>query len=208
MSKIIVLMTFKSARRLILASFLRLVTSPIFFFVPIMVTLQFGAFSGLILLCSLLSVRAGPHNVTIDDTDSSFNYTSSPAWDTIVWDQQSPQPLNGTNHGSTSPGAEVTFKFTGTAFYMYGYKWSDHGFRTITVDGTRTIQCDGRQGEQGSRSLIFSRENLTYTEHTVVIENTGTQGQYINIDYAIITQNTATLFPQIPEVLQLLPALD
>lgn len=61
-------------------------------------------------------------NVTFDDTDPSVSYSSSPGWDTLVWAQQLPQPLEGTNHGTPNPGAKATFRFTGNAVYVYGYK--------------------------------------------------------------------------------------
>jgi hypothetical protein len=141
---------------------------------------------------AVLLVSAGLQTLTIDDTDPAFNYSSTPAWDTSVWDQQSPQPLNNTNHGSPTPGAQVTFKFTGTAFSIFGYKAVDQGPRTITVDGTPAVLCNGQQGQQGSRALVFSRENMSNTEHTVVIQNTGSPlaNQYVNIDYATVVQES------------------
>ncbi|TFK71565.1 hypothetical protein BDN72DRAFT_837450 [Pluteus cervinus] len=134
------------------------------------------------------SIASAQSNITYDDTNFSMQYSTSPAWNTDVWAQQSPPPYNGTNHGSPNPGAQMTFTFTGNAIYIYGYKWTDHGFRTFLIDDTREIQCDGRTGEQGSRALLFYRTSMSDADHTLTIKNTGTQGQYLNLDYVVITQ--------------------
>ncbi|KAG9054855.1 hypothetical protein FS842_003947 [Serendipita sp. 407] len=126
-------------------------------------------------------------NSTIDDTDSHASYSVDPAWNTGVWAQQNPQPLFGTNHGTPNPGATASFTFNGTAIYVYGYKWSDHGYRDISMDGQSAIRCDGRTGAQGSRSLVYWADGLMQGVHEITFRHTGTQGQYLNLDYFIVT---------------------
>ena len=53
-------------------------------------------------------------NSTIDDADSPVVYSLSPTWSLGIWDQQTPQPLFATNHGTSNPGAYVTLTFSGT----------------------------------------------------------------------------------------------
>lgn len=129
-------------------------------------------------------------NTTVDDADTPAVYSTNPAWNLNVWAEQNPQPLYGTNHGTPNPNASMTFTFTGTAVYVYGYKASDHGFRDVSVDGADPVRCDGRTGAQGSRSLVYWVSGLTPGTHDITIQHTGTQGQYLNIDYFLVTTNS------------------
>lgn len=66
-------------------------------------------------------------NTTIDDTDIAVAYETYPDWNTNVWSEQSPQPFNGTNHGTPNPGASVKFDFIGTAgHYSFMYPLVDN----------------------------------------------------------------------------------
>lgn len=71
-------------------------------------------------LLALAGSASAQMNQTVDDTDSAVTYSTSPAWNTGIWAQQSPQPLDDTNHGTPNPGASMTFKFTGTAGVCIG----------------------------------------------------------------------------------------
>ncbi|PVG03894.1 hypothetical protein CPB86DRAFT_869268 [Serendipita vermifera] len=127
-------------------------------------------------------------NTTIDDADPRVIYSSSPAWNTGIWSGQKPQPLYASNHGTPNPGATATLTFEGTGIRVYGFKAGDHGFRDITIDDGPTVRCDGRQGAQGGQALVYWAEGLSPGTHTIKFEHTGTQGQYLNLDFFLITQ--------------------
>ncbi|KAG8821586.1 hypothetical protein FRC18_011280, partial [Serendipita sp. 400] len=141
---------------------------------------------GSALAASRLSSSLDPTmNTTIDDTHAS--YSTSPSWSTWVWPAQNPQPLFGTTHGTTNAGAIASFTFTGTAIYVYGYKGSDHGYRDFSIDGQTPIRCDGRVGIQGSRVVLYWADGLTQGAHNITVKNTGAQGEWLNLDYFIVT---------------------
>ncbi|PVG03896.1 hypothetical protein CPB86DRAFT_778991 [Serendipita vermifera] len=135
-------------------------------------------------------------NTTIDDVNPRITYSTSPSWNTNVWADQRPQPLYGTNHGTPNPGASATFTFDGTAIYVYGYKWTDHGYRDIAIDGDSPVRCDGRQGSQGSQALVYWADNLSPGNHTITFQHTGDQGQYLNLDFFIVTQGVRPSTPR------------
>ncbi|KIM32477.1 hypothetical protein M408DRAFT_20762 [Serendipita vermifera MAFF 305830] len=130
-------------------------------------------------------------NSTIDDTDTPVSYSVTPSWNTNIWDQQVPQPLFSSNHGSPNPGAYMTLTFSGTAVYVYGFKGNDHGFRDVSIDSNPPTRCDGRNGEQGSRALVYWADGLSPGQHNITIKHTGNQGQYLNIDYFIVSTATS-----------------
>ncbi|PVG03893.1 hypothetical protein CPB86DRAFT_778985 [Serendipita vermifera] len=128
-------------------------------------------------------------NVTIDDADSRVVYSNNPVWDTAVWGEQDPQPFDDTNHSTVGRNASATLTFDGTAVYVYGYKSSDHGFRDISIDGAVPTRCDGKLGAQGSRALVYSAENLSPGTHKLTITNAGEEGEFLNLDYFVVTQS-------------------
>jgi hypothetical protein len=54
-------------------------------------------------------------NITIDDSDPRVVYSNQPGWDTAVWGEQDPQPLDDSNHSTLHLGATATLTFEGTA---------------------------------------------------------------------------------------------
>jgi hypothetical protein len=58
---------------------------------------------------------------------------------------------------------------------------------TNTIDGANPVTCDGRTGSQGSRALVYWAAELPAGTHEITIKHTGTQGQYLNIDYFLVT---------------------
>jgi hypothetical protein len=58
---------------------------------------------------------------------------------------------------------------------------------TNAIDGADPVTCDGRKGSQGSRALVYWAEGLSLGMHEITLQHTGTQGQYLNIDYFLVT---------------------
>ncbi|CEL62815.1 hypothetical protein RSOLAG1IB_10499 [Rhizoctonia solani AG-1 IB] len=68
---------------------------------------------------------------------------------------------------------QATFNFHGTAVYIYGAKRFNHGYFSVSVDGVTSEPLDGyAPAEQGLyQEVLFSKEQLSDTMHTVVLTN-------------------------------------
>jgi hypothetical protein len=83
-------------------------------------------------------------------------------------------------------GAKATFSFNGTGVYIYGTKRRDHGPYSVVVNGT-TFHGDGRPaGDDESPAVLYSKSNLPYGLHTVVLTNEGS-ASFLDLDYVDIT---------------------
>jgi hypothetical protein len=59
------------------------------------------------------------HDITIDDGCPLITYTGN--WNDTTNEEIADQYWLGTYHSTSEAGASATFKFTGTAVYLYGY---------------------------------------------------------------------------------------
>ncbi|KAF8715252.1 hypothetical protein RHS03_00037, partial [Rhizoctonia solani] len=90
-------------------------------------------------------------------------------------------------HSSRTNGSTATLKFHGTAVYIYGAKRFNHGFYSVSIDGIMSEPADGYAPGQGLfQELLFSREQLTDTIHTLVLTNIirDNARPFVDIDYA------------------------
>ena len=58
---------------------------------------------------------------------------------------------------------------------------------TVTLDGDIPVRCDGRNGAQGSRALVYWAEGLSPGQHNITLKHTGNPGQFLNIDYFVVS---------------------
>jgi len=76
----------------------------------------------------------------------------------------------------------ATFTFNGTGFWIYGAKRGNHGTYSIEVDGANYPNNNGSSVNDQFMVSLFNLSGLTQGSHTVSLTNTGTNGQYVDID--------------------------
>ncbi|CAE6495602.1 unnamed protein product [Rhizoctonia solani] len=97
-------------------------------------------------------------------------------------------------HSSQTNGSTATLKFHGTAVYIYGAKRFNHGFYSVSIDGVMSDPADGYAPGQGLfQELLFSREQLTDTIHTLVLANIirDNARPFVDIDCIVWTRSVA-----------------
>ena len=120
------------------------------------------------------------HDITIDDGCPLISYSGD-------WNDSTNQEIVGdywlnTYHSTEEVGASASFKFTGTAVYLYGSKRSSHGTYDVDIDGASLGQFDGSSTQVESMVLLASAERLTWGEHTVTITNSDPRGRFLDLD--------------------------
>ncbi|KAF8757575.1 hypothetical protein RHS01_03387 [Rhizoctonia solani] len=128
------------------------------------------------------------HDITIDDGCPLITYSGD--WNDSTNEDIIDQYWLNTYHSTSEPGASASFKFTGTAVYLYGSKRPSHGSYEVDIDGVSIGQFDGSSRSIESLALLAKAEGLTWGEHIVTITNTGTNGAFLDLDQrAKITKN-------------------
>ncbi|HEX7471705.1 MAG TPA: hypothetical protein VF323_01380, partial [Candidatus Limnocylindrales bacterium] len=89
--------------------------------------------------------------------------------------------FKGTETATSRPGATMTIKFTGSAFYLIGTTGIHLGRMRVTIDGvSKTVDEGTYAGRRATtthhRVLLFAK-GLVAGPHTVVITNLGTSGR-------------------------------
>jgi len=77
---------------------------------------------------------------------------------------------------------KATFTFNGTGFWIYGAKRSNHGTYSVEVDGANYPDNNGASTNNQFMVSLFNTSGLSQGSHTVSLTNTGTNGQYVDID--------------------------
>lgn len=119
------------------------------------------------------------YNNYIEDTNANIAYSGE-------WQSQS----NGEFSGGTvkyinAPGS-LTFTFTGTGIKMYSTTSAYRGIAKVTIDGT-AYYADMYSPSTVTKKVVFEKNGLSNTTHTVKVEYTGTkstssQGTIIMVD--------------------------
>ena len=117
-----------------------------------------------------------------EETDPSVTYSGT-------WTQGN---LNrawsmGTIAASPEPGAQASFRFTGTSVSWIGSRKSTTGIANVYVDGVFKAQIDTYFPTDGIQDTIFTASGLAAGTHTLTIEVTGqhnpaTSTAYIAVD--------------------------
>ncbi|CAE6436439.1 unnamed protein product [Rhizoctonia solani] len=140
-----------------------------------------------------------PYNVTIDDISPLITYQGQ--WHDSYKSTADPYTnryLGQTFHASQTDGSQATFKFNGTAVWIFGAKRGNHGHYIVTIDNGDAQRLDGYaptqlDGVDGLYQVpIFAKTGLTDGLHTVVLTNdagSDTNKPYVDIDFITWTSN-------------------
>ncbi|CAE7145151.1 unnamed protein product [Rhizoctonia solani] len=140
-----------------------------------------------------------PYNVTIDDISPLITYQGQ--WlDSykLAADPYTNRYLGQTFHSSQTDGSQATFKFNGTAVWIFGAKRGNHGHFIVTVDNGDAQRIDGYaptqpDGVDGVYQVpIYSKTGLSDGLHTVTLTNdNGSDGNrpFVDIDFITWTTN-------------------
>ncbi|ODO05382.1 hypothetical protein L198_02075 [Cryptococcus wingfieldii CBS 7118] len=110
----------------------------------------------------------------------------------------------GTFHGTYGDGDYMVYKFNGSGVAIYGAKRDNHGIYGVSVDGGDVLMSDGYSATTLFKQVLFSRNGLDDSEHTVTITNYPNAGtsavagnHWLDIDYIQSTPPSSTLlFPE------------
>ncbi|CAE6456978.1 unnamed protein product [Rhizoctonia solani] len=120
------------------------------------------------------------HDITIDDGCPLIIYSGD--WNDSTNEDILDQYWLNTYHSTSEAGASASFKFTGTAVYLYGSKRPSHGSYDVDIDGVSIGQFDGSSKSVEQLALLAKAEGLSWGEHIVTITNSGTSGEFLDID--------------------------
>ncbi|CAE6411572.1 unnamed protein product [Rhizoctonia solani] len=129
------------------------------------------------------------HNVTIDDASALiayYNPNDIPWKDSPSNDTGLAQYWDSTYHSSNQTGAWSTFRFEGTAVYLFAATRWMHGSYDILMDNQLAYQGNGHTSTSIFNQLVFNVTNLTPGWHNLTLLNTD-PGLYIEVDYIIWT---------------------
>jgi hypothetical protein len=102
-----------------------------------------------------------------EDTDPSVTYTSA-------WDQDGGRSWSGgTAALSTTPGAQVSFTFTGPSVSWIGARGPQTGIARVSLDGVFVAEVDTFSQTEEIRVPVFAATGLADASHTLTIEVTG-----------------------------------
>ncbi|TYJ57085.1 hypothetical protein B9479_002186 [Cryptococcus floricola] len=104
----------------------------------------------------------------------------------------------GTFHGTYGDGDYMEYKFNGSAVAIYGAKRDNHGIYGVSVDGGDALMSDGYSKTTLFKQVLFSRNGLDDSEHTVTITNHPNEStsavagnHWLDIDYIQTTSSTS-----------------
>ncbi|CAE6418116.1 unnamed protein product [Rhizoctonia solani] len=120
------------------------------------------------------------HDITIDDGCPLIIYSGD--WNDSTNQDIIDQYWLNTYHSTSEAGASASFRFTGTAVYLYGSKRPSHGSYEVDIDGVSIGQFDGSSRSVESLALLAKAEGLNWGEHIVTITNSGTNGAFLDLD--------------------------
>lgn len=145
----------------------------------------------LLLLASLLLFSpltfAAPTNVTVDDQDvSRIDYQPLSEWDHRPLTGWESHFYNGSRTFTWTPNATATFTFTGAGIYLQGPFAPDQALRRITLDGEDQGVYGAYADERTPSHPFWSRTDLVYTTHTVLVEHVDTRDKIFAMDAWIV----------------------
>ncbi|KAH7927506.1 hypothetical protein BV22DRAFT_1031695 [Leucogyrophana mollusca] len=120
----------------------------------------------------------------IDDKTPLIRYDDTWAPGTSA-DSFADQYYLGTFTTTNVTGGAASWSFNGTAFWIYGSRRDNHGTYSVTVDGETYPNNNGQSDTFYFQQVLFNMTGLTQGMHSVQIENTGTNAQYLDIDLVV-----------------------
>ncbi|CAE6414204.1 unnamed protein product [Rhizoctonia solani] len=123
-------------------------------------------------------------SISLDDNHKSILYLPEHAWNI----SKGPSLVGGSMHVSSVPGANVTVKFRGTGIQWFGKTSRRHGSPNVLVDGTSAGVASLWSERTFLKQRLFGISHLSDGEHTLTIENNGSQGHLeIDVDAFVVT---------------------
>ncbi|GJE94533.1 hypothetical protein PsYK624_107030 [Phanerochaete sordida] len=119
-------------------------------------------------------------DITWDDDMAQY----SPGWDDSPNGFESGY-YNNTMHRTNTANAYATLTFSGNAIAVYGVTSTNHGFFSVALDGAPPIKLNGTiPGDQSIRyqNLLYWAGGLSYGQHSVIITNVDTNGNWLDLD--------------------------
>ncbi|WP_329127123.1 glycoside hydrolase family 2 TIM barrel-domain containing protein [Streptomyces sp. NBC_01465] len=132
------------------------------------------------------SVRLEPvEPIVIDDSSSQIVYTG--AWTHAdASSGYTSGDLFSTESFSNSAGATAELTFTGTGVGLYSALADNLGIVKISIDGAQAATVDLYGPGKAAGTLVFRSTALTYGQHTVKVECTGTKNSASKGTYALV----------------------
>ncbi|KAI6039734.1 hypothetical protein EDC04DRAFT_3140744 [Pisolithus marmoratus] len=103
------------------------------------------------------------------------------SWDDAYADQY----YLGTFTTNNVTNGAVSFSFNGTGVWIYGAKRGNHGAYTVELDGATYGSYTGYYSTQEFLQVLFNQTGLSQSMHNLTLTNTGTNGQYVDIDLIV-----------------------
>jgi hypothetical protein len=122
----------------------------------------------------LYALHAFPFTLTsnlahiTDDSSAQVTYTGN--WTSGTFDSVGSDYFdNGTVDYTDTPGASVTFGFTGSTVAWIGSTNDNHGYASVSIDGEPTAMVDGYSSQWLHQVTLFQRTGLSPGRHTITI---------------------------------------
>ncbi|CAE6504347.1 unnamed protein product [Rhizoctonia solani] len=128
-------------------------------------------------------------NKTVDDADVFDSYNPGgiqygPAW---YVEPDGRNRFDSTLHTSTTAASNLIYFFQGDAIHYYADRDFPHGPARVYLDGDQTGErVLSNASSIQYQQLLWSKYNLGPGDHQIIISHTGTDGQYIGLDYLVI----------------------
>ncbi|GAW00534.1 hypothetical protein LENED_002061 [Lentinula edodes] len=85
---------------------------------------------------------------------------------------------------TSTSGGTASFTFNGTGIELFGSKRGNHGLYQVSIDRTTFPAASGEATDPGIfQASLFSKTDLEQGLHTVVLENQGSAGQFVDLDF-------------------------
>ncbi|KIJ67685.1 hypothetical protein HYDPIDRAFT_83283 [Hydnomerulius pinastri MD-312] len=126
----------------------------------------------------------------IDDKSPLLQYDATWSPGTSA-DSYADEYYLGTFTTSNVTGGTASFSFNGTAFWIYGAKRDNHGTFSVSVNGQTYANNNGYANPYTFQQVLFNTSGLAQGTHQVLITNTGTNNQYVDIDLVVWQSETS-----------------
>lgn len=128
-----------------------------------------------------VGIYKGPETFELEEDDSvefivdesQLDYTSiKDATRTGTW-----QTADNTHFWSSGTNSSVTFKFTGTAFYVKAIEDPNHSSFEVVVDGKSLGKVNLNSSTRTENKIVYYSDDIGYGEHTVELKTLNSSGK-------------------------------
>ena len=119
------------------------------------------------------SVEAYP-TIRVEESSNSIKYSGS-------WSNHYNSAVSsGQGKLSTTAGSYAEFTFTGTSIKWISYYSKDRGIAKVYIDGVYDKSVDTSKPTDMTKAVVYEKSGLSYGQHTIRIEVTGTKSSGSN----------------------------